>query len=679
VILKTLKMENIRSYTSPKELDLPTGSVLLTGDIGSGKSTVLHAVDFALFGIQTDLGGGALLRKGENHGQVELCFALDGRECRVLRKLERKRGAVADVGGFIEVDGKRKNKKAVELKAAVLELLGYPIELAEKRRNLVYKYTVYTPQEEMKQILTGDASARLETLRRTFGIESYRRMQENARKLTTLMNAEIRAKKLQFADLEARKREMEEIREKGEGLKEDLKGALAAAKKIEETLGEKKEELKAIEGEIKAMHEAEKDLRGKDSERKALLRALESSKREIEEMEEAKKGISSSLRTFSALASPGRSEGELKKRLEGLRSAQERKTRELSALEERIASLQKILEEGRCGTCEQAVADPSLFEEKIEGRKAKARERAGELKRIKEEIDEAEEELDCLREHEKKQKERKVLKDRLGEVGKALKVKLAERKGREKEVKALSSEIARLENKVKGFAKLEERHARLKEEEERLLRQKSGVERRGASLEKEVEYLGREAERLKAEIERREDAKRQHVYLREVSTWLGKLFSNLVASIEKQVMTSILAEFSALFQEWFRVLIEDEALTVRLDGDFSPVIMQNGYDTDYGSLSGGEKTSIALAYRLSLNKVINMLVEELKTKDLLILDEPTDGFSREQLDRVRDVLERLNTKQTIIVSHEPEIEGFVESTIRFYKENHVSNFSYSGF
>jgi len=46
----------------------------------------------------------------------------------------------------------------------------------------------------------------------------------------------------------------------------------------------------------------------------------------------------------------------------------------------------------------------------------------------------------------------------------------------------------------------------------------------------------------------------------------------------------------------------------------------------------------ALAYRLSLNQVINNLMSTIKTRDLLILDEPTDGFSGEQLDRMRDIL-----------------------------------------
>ena len=51
MILKYIKLENIRSYLN-QIIEFPTGSVLLSGDIGSGKSTVLLAIEFVLFGVK---------------------------------------------------------------------------------------------------------------------------------------------------------------------------------------------------------------------------------------------------------------------------------------------------------------------------------------------------------------------------------------------------------------------------------------------------------------------------------------------------------------------------------------------------------------------------------------------------------------------------------------------------
>jgi exonuclease SbcC len=154
--------------------------------------------------------------------------------------------------------------------------------------------------------------------------------------------------------------------------------------------------------------------------------------------------------------------------------------------------------------------------------------------------------------------------------------------------------------------------------------------------------------------------------------WIEKKFVNVSALIEKQVMLAIYHEFNDLFRRWFSILIEENSMTAMLDDSFSVAVSQDGHDTPVEYLSGGEKTSVALAYRLALNKCINDMVSEIKTKDILILDEPTDGFSESQLDKVRDVLEQLSIKQILIVSHESKIETFVDNVIRIAKVNSVS-------
>ena len=46
--------------------------VLISGDIGTGKSTILLSIDFALFGIRRgELPGNSLLRNGESQGSTK--------------------------------------------------------------------------------------------------------------------------------------------------------------------------------------------------------------------------------------------------------------------------------------------------------------------------------------------------------------------------------------------------------------------------------------------------------------------------------------------------------------------------------------------------------------------------------------------------------------------------------
>jgi exonuclease SbcC len=137
------------------------------------------------------------------------------------------------------------------------------------------------------------------------------------------------------------------------------------------------------------------------------------------------------------------------------------------------------------------------------------------------------------------------------------------------------------------------------------------------------------------------------------------------------VLSHINYQFDELFRKWFGMLVEGTELEVTVDEDFAPVVNQGGYELDIWALSGGEKTAVAFAYRLALNHMVREVVGA-DTGNLLILDEPTDGFSAEQLSKVREVLRELRAPQLILVSHERELEGFADHIFKVVKENGVS-------
>ncbi len=203
------------------------------------------------------------------------------------------------------------------------------------------------------------------------------------------------------------------------------------------------------------------------------------------------------------------------------------------------------------------------------------------------------------------------------------------------------------------------------------LKQEKIAEIKFAELKKEIEVFSRYMDELKERIKQTEEIKNQLNYLVDLDAWLSKQFVAMMSSIEKNVMNKLKSEFSRLFSEWFSMLVSDN-FNVHLDDNFTPIVELQDYVVDYAYLSGGERTAIALAYRLALNQVINSLLSNIKTKGLIILDEPTDGFSDAQLDKMRNVLEQLNVTQLIIVSHEQKIESFVENVIRFRKEKGIS-------
>ena len=162
-----------------------------------------------------------------------------------------------------------------------------------------------------------------------------------------------------------------------------------------------------------------------------------------------------------------------------------------------------------------------------------------------------------------------------------------------------------------------------------------------------------------------------HKKLGDCYTWLKEFFIPTVAEIEKQVLISIQQNFNETYRKWFRVLIDDPSKESRIDEHFTPIVEQDGYEQNVYYLSGGEITSVSLAYRLTLNMTMRQETESMNS-NLLILDEPTDGFSKNQLSKVKDVLREMNSEQIILVSHEAELETYVDNVFQISKSEGYS-------
>ena len=183
----------------------------------------------------------------------------------------------------------------------------------------------------------------------------------------------------------------------------------------------------------------------------------------------------------------------------------------------------------------------------------------------------------------------------------------------------------------------------------------------------------KEEEKTNTELEIKESEKwnKKHKKLGDYYTWLKEFFIPTVAEIEKQVLISIQQNFNETYRKWFRVLIDDPSKESRIDEHFTPIVEQDGYEQNVYYLSGGEITSVSLAYRLTLNMTMRQETESMNS-NLLILDEPTDGFSKNQLSKVKDVLREMNSEQIILVSHEAELETYVDNVFQISKSEGYS-------
>lgn len=684
MILKSIRLQNIRSYLN-ETINFPEGSVLLCGDIGSGKSTVLLAVEFALFGIlRGDLSGATLLRHGKNNGSVELRLDVDGKDIYIKRSLKRQAANVQQDAGFIMVDGMKKQGTPVELKTTVLDLLGYPKELLTKSKSLIYRYTVYTPQEEMKQILTEESEKRKDTLRRIFGIDRYKRVAEN----TDVFIKKIKEKRSEFSgmisDLEEKKEQLK-TKEQDKGfIEQQIEKFRPHLERIKSSVEEKNRKLKLLKEKTEKLNELKKELALNDINLKNKIEQRENNNEEIKLLEEQISKLKKEL--------PEKEVTEIETVIKRIKEEQEKIDNEEKAIKElnnKISELktkrqsceeikEKVAGVDKCPTCLQDVtAEHKNNVIRTENKKIEVFEEETQKNLIV--LKQAENKLSTLKqgleELNKKEKELAVSKERMKNLDEKIKrgQSLTEIQERMKQVIAkINTEKIKIGEEIKKFIDVEKFYNNLTEEVEELKEREKELQLKRASFVTKREGLQEIIDNLNSEINKKLEIKDQIKRLVSMQHWLDSFFIKLTSKIEKQVMLKVHKEFNELFTEWFNTLMGEEILNVRLDEEFTPVIEQNGYETGFSNLSGGEKTSVALAYRLALNKVINDMIGNIKTKDIIILDEPTDGFSTEQLDKIRDVLGQLDIKQTVIVSHESKIESFVDNIVRINKEEHVS-------
>ncbi|MFW6110614.1 MAG: AAA family ATPase [Thermoproteota archaeon] len=719
--IKRVTLENIRSYES-QTVNFPPGSVLLSGEVGSGKSSLLLAIEFALFGIKRgELSGESLLRRGKKEGKVRLDFTLQGKPVTVERNLTRVSSGVRQETGYIVIEGRKREGTATELKAIILDLLGYPKELVRKQKSLLYRYTVYTPQEHMKEIIQADREKRLDTLRKIFGVNRYKTIRENTEDFLRTLRSKKRELQMVYRELTHKREQKNQEEEKLQKTQQLLEDLHQRHNKVHDTLKEWKKKKQGIEEKIKAFNHYQKEL-GKAKTRlkncqqqlDTLQKEEENKRNRINQLEKLKppthlsdQDLKETIQIFDQrrkeiLQNPQdaddhahqlwKQKEDLKQKIEETKQKRTQAHTRIQTINERIQQL--IEAQDTCPVCGQRL-DREHREEKISEYRAdifQLEKERGELKSqlqsLNQEVEEREKELrqyaTCMvnkfdREIQKMEEKREAVRDYQEKMRekKRLQKEILEQEKRQKELtqrlQKAQAEIKNLKSELQELEGVEDKKDRIEREIEEITQQLTHIKSKIAENQTIQKISQKRLKELKQEIEKMVEAKQFQQRLAGYESWLEEYFIKLSETIEKHFMLELRRRFNPLFRDWFNLLVEDELLEVKLDDSFSPIIEQQGYQAEFENLSGGESTSVALAYRLALNKVINTLVEDITTNDLVILDEPTDGFSNDQLDKIRDIIIELDIPQTIIVSHEPKIESYVENIIKIRKEEGVSH------
>ncbi|MDI9624731.1 MAG: SMC family ATPase [Methanothermobacter sp.] len=832
MIIKSLELKNIRSYREAR-INFSSGVTLFKGDIGSGKTTILLAVEFALFGLGGQRGAG-LLRIGSNRGHVSLTFQVDGKTYTIYRSLRRTDGSISQGECYIETENGRINLRPTEMKDMILKILEYNEPLNPRAKSHIYRYAVFTPQEEMKNIINMNPEDRLKTIRKALRLEDYKIAATNANIVAVRIEKRADELKERIHDLQRLKDkkddikseihkyrlligriedEMEKLEEKRKLVEYDLKELERAYEKVKDAEGRKKrltEKIDIIWEQIedakkkneKIEEEYRRHILEKDKKEKEKSRQEKRLKRVEERLKIIKKGIENIQEDYKSIPLSKNQLKNLKdqeqehlERLQEIRKDNEKIKKEQSKITRKIKNLEKIKkpsnqslteveetiekyrrkigiteekigevnakindyssikEEKTCPTC-GAPVNPSKIKKKLKEKQDQKKElektkkeyetKIKEKKKLKEEIIEyenAKRELETLKEKledkeqtrqknnkaiEKIQEKTKKIKTMIKDLEESIKAKSSiqsemerlktEETGLEGErdklkekianinasirshqemirklkptqnmeyqenkkiIKEKTSQIEAAKEKIKKLDKILEKKDKIKEKRDQTQNKLDKIMEKIRECENKhqrtigtLKRIKKEIKELEDQIKEKEKIKRSIKKLKEYVRWLKEYFIPTLHDIETHVMLQINQEFNSHFQRWFQKLVEDNEKTVRIDENFTPIIEQGGYEQDIEHLSGGEKTSVALAYRLALNTIIQRY-STIKS-DILILDEPTDGFSKEQLLKLREILDELECSQIIIVSHEEELENLADHTFTIEKNGGIS-------
>lgn len=600
-----------------------------------------------------------------------------------------------------------------ELDDYVLNILGLHEKKSEKgiATPLVFTTALYVPQFNTHEVLQLDKASRIEIIERALGLDKYKLFKLNYEKASKLLDkrmsiAEARLNEYTrilrdksrdklLKQLEALISEKKRLEKEKDLIEVEYSKMRELEKKIVDKIQElevKKQELRSIIRECNDKFKKLKDIEGKiktalnvgDINDEALEYKISIIEKDVDALAKKRSLIEDQIKELEAELE--KTELELKNIKETIFEnekliAEKRKTMELKKktiqeLEKEYIEVEELIKRGICPVCKQSIPHEhglTLISEKkrrIDLEKKALSELESELFKVFEKVNEYKALVAKI-----ENKRRELINQRQDLVMKRDSIlermqRIAEDKGRLDELITQRSILIEELNKID----LKEVEKNLESIENEIHDQKRSLEQVGFSIKSIIEKkekLSRELGRVDESIKNIEKDLKE---LDKISEEIGKIQKELntlremceildnavraVDEIEKRVLKILVDEFRQYFYRYLDVLIPDQPVDVIVTDDFALTqkIRIGRSLFNVSSLSGGQNIAISLAYRLALNQTVRQYSPMLK-KSVLILDEPTTGFSREIVSRLKELLKTMSglEGQVIVVTHDDSL------------------------
>ena len=690
--IEIVQLENIRSHVK-STVPFTRGFNCLVGGLGCGKSSVLYAVDFALFGESIGKSFEYLLREGADSGRVTVQFMQNGSTYKLTRGLKRKGKSISQ--NFEELKLYEDETLVASMKTDAIAEQFKAITGLDKD---LYREIVWFRQEHLKELLDAQPRDRQRRLDELFGLSDYETAWSNIAQYQRDYETEKRVyeKDPDVNGLEKLGNECNRASEEYALLEMDLENAtqkLAVAKKA---LDEADSKLKKLEEKRQVIEELKRkeaklhaDAVNMTNTLSSLNQRIEGKKTIVDNLHQRQSSIDAQAKVFlgkleqaglpinQPVESLHSSLAAFDDKISSLRADQEATSRNLQTDKKRVVSLSQ---ESKCPLCvqpldgeyksnllsriqqenserEKAISQLRIEIDSLQKAKALASEAYSNLQtcmtraeELKNRLSEEENNFNNLSsEFEEKQKLEADLRLQLElvqfEIGKfdlsELDAARTQREQAFQQYYMLESDLRTKENRKKDlFRRLDETKERINLAQEKLERMEK--------IRRTIEVLGaiRDA-------------------YRSIQPKLRSEFVMVLRNFVQQVLDSLVGG-------------ETPMLNVLIDETYTPYVKsETGVDREVSNLSGGERTLLAFAYRLGLGQLI-MQSRTGHGLSMLMLDEPTENLGSEDgsIERLAEAISKFKAiEQIIAVTHSEAFAGKAEHAVIVEKEAGVSKIS----
>ena len=681
-MIKSIELVDFLSHSDTK-LEFDDSTTVFVGQNGAGKSSIIDAITFALFGKHTRKNNKSLIRRGANQGFARIEFSANGKNYQALRKIDSKGALTAqfseEINGSLKIIAEGERKQFDESMTVQIEkTLGLDFEKL--------KIASIVQQGELDTIIKAKPKEFKELLNAIIGIDrldtalsSMRTVQKDFRthiqEKLGYDDTQIQLVENQIAEYENESKNAKPRLEKLVTEKEKIKGLISNLEEEIETNASKESQLKELDSRKNELISYVRDI-------------IKSIQREVSEKEQT---VNECKPCFAVSRNTEELQLENKKNQKDLVAIET----ELNDLEKKQVRLEEHedlaerleLKDGKCPVCdssvdhlnplfqkEHIVTEIKVIQKQIEQLETERANLIAKSEKLEDELEESKEAETILKTH-------KITDEsQLEEIVAEIKIKtkqiqkipitvnsgqLVEAATLDSHAKTLYESIASLEKSTEGFD--QEAFLKMKESLSDYRIDSSQIDQEYGEISGNIKKINLKLEKLGTTLK---DLKHVHGYVGELEEIQNSVY-NRDGPVGKSLRSWALEVISVKASEYLEKLntkIQRISLSEKTR-DVNIACYSRNTTLELESLSGGEQVSIALALRLGMAHLLGA-----SNLNFMILDEPTTHLDSERRKSLVNVLSQLtNIKQNdssmqfIIITHDAEIfeDSSVENIYKF--------------